>query len=106
MERDPEIEALLNAARVAAINDVEGMPATRAILELAGARARDHVLVQADLGMWRKWSITSGQDIKDMKCTFELRAAGLVAATAGASREPIVVRWDFKHTPLWFLETH
>lgn len=99
MERDPEIEALLNAARVAAINDVEGMPATRAILELAGARARDHVLVQADLGMWRKWSITSGQDIKDMKCTFEL-APSLVQA------HPIRAVWDFKHTPLWFLETH
>lgn len=99
MERDPEIEALLNAARVAAINELEGLPATRDLLELAGARARDHVLVQADLGLWRRWSITSGQEIANMKCTFELTPPSLVET------HPIRVRWSFLHTPLWFLET-
>lgn len=99
-KREPEIEALLNAARDAAIRDVDGLPATREILELAGARARDAVLIQADLGLWRAWSIECGRDLVNLKCTFELAPASL---TPGP---PIRVRWNFTHTPLWFLETH
>lgn len=100
MNRDPEIEALLNAARVAAITELEGLPATRDLLELAGARCRDHVLVQADLGLWRKWSITTSAELAPMACRFELAPPSLVQT------HPIRVVWDFKHTPLWFLETH
>lgn len=100
MERDSEIEALLNAARDKAIRDVDGMPATREILELAGAVARDALLLQAELGLWRKWSISSGQELAAVKCTFELVPPTLIPGP------PIRVRWNFTHTPLWFLETH
>lgn len=92
-DREPGIEALLNAARDAAIHAFDGMPATKA--NLAGMRdvAVTTIRAQAETGMWREWCVTSAADLGDVRCIVELRA------TLGI-QSPIAIHWDFSRTPL------
>lgn len=100
-KREPEIEELLNMARDAGISAVVGRPATRSNLAIAAHVARQTVLAQADVGMWRKWTIEDAREFAELGCEFEIAPPSL----RDNDPHPIRVRWDFKRTPLRFLET-
>lgn len=102
-KREPQIEALLNAARDVGVQSLEGLPATRANLDRLAYIARQTVIAQVATGMWRPWA--DAGELDELRCTVELNAPGLVVATAGAARVPISLRWDFTRTSLRFLET-
>lgn len=101
MNREPEIEKLLNDARNAAIEAYSGQPATLSVLAAMGAHAREAVLVQADFGLWRPWTVESRADLIGLRCNFKLSLPTLV----GQGEAPIALLWDFKTTLLRFLET-
>lgn len=96
---EPKIEALLNAAIAAAVAAFEGQRPTPSTLARMGQFARDAVCVQADLGMWREWTIADHRDFDELQCTFEIRSNGLLAP------QYIAPVWDFRGTPLKFLAT-
>lgn len=98
-KREPEIEELLKMARDAGIHAVEGRPATRSNLAIAASVARQTVIAQVAVGLWGRWTITDPAEFRELGCAFELAPVLLATDT------PIRVRWDFKRTPLRFLET-
>lgn len=96
-KREPQIEALLNAARDVGIQSLDGKPATRENLDRLAYIARQTVMAQVATGLWRPWA--DAGELSELRCTAELYA-GLTGATA-----PIHLRWDFTSTNLRFLET-
>lgn len=101
MNREPEIEALLNAARDAAIHAYEGQRATKENLNGMAHVALGVVFAQVDALMWSKWAMTSATELAKLKCTVRLRAPSLT----GISLRPIEIVWDFLETPLRHLQT-
>lgn len=101
MNREPEIETLLNAARDVAIHTLEGLKATPDNLKHMAAIALHTVLAQAEAGMWATWAITTAHELRALKCTVRLRAPSLV----GISQRPIEIVWNWLDTPLRHLQT-
>ena len=97
MERDPEIEELLDMAKKAGVNAVEGKPATKANLDTLAYVARQTVIAQAACGMWRKWCIADPAELGELRCTAEI----VQDLTGGP---PVRLRWDFSRTLLRYLE--
>lgn len=97
---EPKIEALLNQAIRATVHAFEDQKATKAVLEAMGSYARQAVLTQADLGMWREWAINDGRDLAELGCTFEITQRGPLDVQSW-----VAPSWDFARTPLRFLAT-
>ncbi len=96
MQRDPEIEQLLNTARAVGIDAFHGEPATRENLERMGEYMAEMVRLQAALGQWSKWSVAGADAFANLTCKLTLQPM---------RTPPILVEWDFKRTQLSFLET-
>lgn len=101
MQREPEIENLLNAARDAAVEAHLGEKATERTLKSMANHAKLVVLAQVEAGMWGKWTVVDAREFAEL--TVEFVIANPFACAAGA---PLIrPRWDFTRTSLRYLET-
>lgn len=103
MQREPEIENLLNAAVDAAVDAHLGLKAEKRTFDSMASHAKIVVLAQVEAGMWAKWTVVDARDFADLRVEFSLNNT-LTGVRCGADR-PVRVRWDFSRTHLRYLET-
>lgn len=100
IKSEPRIEELLNQAVSAGVRAVEGELVTTRNLARAAWVAREAVLVQADLGMWREFAVVDRLDLTGLTCEFVVTARGPLNVP-----QYIAPRWNFSRTQLRFLAT-